>query len=98
MNYYVDIDNTICITVNGDYINSKPNKTRIQHINNLFEAGNTITYWTARGSASGKNYETLTTQQLNKWGCKRHNIIFGKPSYDIFIDDKTIHPEEFFDE
>ena len=97
MNYYIDIDNTICITLNGDYRNSKPIKTRIQHINNLFEAGNTITYWTARGSASGKNHEALTTQQLNKWGCKRHNIIFGKPSYDIFIDDKTIHPEEFFD-
>tara|TARA_Y100000389_G_scaffold204994_1_gene261740 strand:- start:5947 stop:6243 length:297 start_codon:yes stop_codon:yes gene_type:complete len=98
MNYYVDIDNTICITLNGDYINSKPIKTRIQHINNLFEAGNTIIYWTARGSASGKNYEALTVQQLNKWGCKRHKIIFGKPSYDIFIDDKTIHPEEFFNE
>ena len=99
-NYYVDIDQTICITPENptDYSKAEPIKERIDQINKLYDQGNCIMYWTARGSQSGRNYQTLTIRQLDDWGCKRHGVRFGKPSYDIFIDDKTIHPEEFFDE
>ena len=31
----------------------------------------------------------LTTNQLKRWGVLYHKIEFGKPSYDLFIDDKA---------
>lgn len=88
---FVDIDNTITITNGNDYINSEPLQDKIKIINDLYDNGHHITYWTARGSASNVNYYELTKKQLDDWGVKYHNFMVGKPSYDIFIDDKTIN-------
>ena len=91
MKIFVDIDNTITITNGNDYINSEPLQDKIKIINDLYDNGHHITYWTARGSASGVNYYDLTKKQLDDWGVKYHNFMVDKPSYDIFIDDKTIN-------
>jgi hypothetical protein len=91
---FVDIDNTITITNGSDYINSQPLYDKIKIINDLYDDGHAITYWTARGSASGTNHYELTKKQLNDWGVKYHDLMIGKPSYDIFIDDKTINKIE----
>ena len=32
----------------------------------------------------------LTKQQLKKWGLSYDKLIFGKPSYDLFVDDKSL--------
>jgi len=37
-----------------------------------------------------KLIKPLTLKQLNNWGVKYHKIYFGKPSFDLFIDDKSI--------
>jgi hypothetical protein len=37
-----------------------------------------------------KRAEKITIKQLKDWNVKYHKIIFGKPSYDVFIDDKAI--------
>jgi hypothetical protein len=94
--YYIDIDNTICKTQNSDYENSTPISSRIERINNLYIEGHHITYWTARGSRSGKDWSKLTLQQLDDWGCLRHNVIFNKPVYDYYIDDKSINDMTYF--
>ena len=95
MNIYVDIDNTICKTNGMDYMGAKPIKENINKINKLFQDGNQITYWTARGSVSKINYYNLTLDQLNKWGCKFHSLSVGlKPPYDLLICDKSIRIEE----
>jgi hypothetical protein len=91
MNIYVDIDNTITETIGTDYENAKPIVEKISIINELYDKGHTITYWTARGSVSGINFYELTKSQLDNWGVKYHNFMVGKPAYDIFIDDKTIN-------
>jgi hypothetical protein len=31
----------------------------------------------------------FTLKQLKNWGVKYNKIIFGKPSYDVFVDDKA---------
>ena len=87
---YVDIDNTICITNNTDYINAIPIYNKIQKINSLYDIGHTIVYWTARGAVSKIDYRILTENQLKQWGVKYHNLVLDKPNYDIFIDDKSI--------
>lgn len=97
MNIYVDIDNTICITDDkyglNKYIQSVPIKKKIDYMNELYNKGNKITYWTARGNSSGIDQTELTKTQLKEWGCKYHELIMGKPSYDLLIDDKTQHPD-----
>ena len=96
---YVDIDETICKTPdNRDYTLSEPMGKRIKKINNLYDQGNTIVYWTARGTRSGINWRKTTEEQFLKWGVKYHNLHFGKPIYDLFIDDKNINSEQFFKE
>lgn len=89
MIYIVDIDGTICKSINSDYPNSTPYQDRIQKINKLYDEGNTIIYWTARGATSGIDWTDLTKQQLDKWGCKYHEVRMQKPHYDIWIDDKA---------
>ena len=96
MKVYVDIDNTICATGEGvdKYERATPDPVSISYVNSLYEKGDEITYWTARGNASGVDYTDLTKKQLTEWGCKYHTLIMGKPSYDILIDDKTMHPRD----
>ena len=106
MKYVIDIDGTICNTKSGDYNNSSPIKKRIDLINSLHEAGNTIVYFTARGMGSNKNDQAIaiekwfdfTKKQLDSWGAKYHELILGKPSADFYIDDKNICLSLFFKE
>lgn len=107
MKYVVDIDGTIC--TNGDcssckYEGSTPILERIEKINSLYDEGHIIKYFTARGmgrynddteKARDKFYN-LTKMQLDIWGCKYHQLILGKPSADIYIDDKSITDHDFF--
>jgi uncharacterized protein YheU (UPF0270 family) len=93
---YVDIDNTICVTEGTDYNDVKPMPDRIEKINKLYDEGNTIVYWTARGSVTGIDHSELTKKQFKEWGVKYHELKFGKPPYDLFIDDKNINSENYF--
>lgn len=96
MKYIVDIDGTICYTDNSDYANSKPMQYRIEMVNELYNRGNEIHYWTARGANSGKDWSELTAKQLKEWGCKYHFLRCDKPAYDLFIDDKCMIAREYF--
>ena len=93
---YVDIDETICITPDNprNYDKATPIKDNIDKINKLYEQGNTIIYWTARGSRSGINWFDLTKSQLEEWGCKYNQLKCDKPYYDLFIEDKSLRIEE----
>jgi hypothetical protein len=98
MKIFVDIDETICFYDGVErlgYKNSIPNYKNIEKINKLYDEGNEITYWTARGTVSKIDYLDLTKSQLNSWGCKYHNLSVGKkPAYDLLICDKTKRIEE----
>lgn len=105
MKYVVDIDGTICSTVtDGNYQNSKPFYDRIEKINQLYDEGHVIKYFTARGMGryqdSGmmahKEFYDLTYEQLKSWGCKFQYLIMGKPAGDIYIDDKGVNHNDFF--
>ena len=41
-------------------------------------------------------YFELHDSAVGKWGAKYHNLLLGKPAYDIFIDDKSFNSEEYF--
>jgi len=88
MIYYIDIDQTICHTEGNNYTKSRPWPDKIAKVNQLFDEGHKIVYWTSRGNTSGKDWEPFTIMQLKKWGCRFDEVRTGKPSYDFIIDDK----------
>lgn len=94
--YIVDIDQTICYSQESDYVNAEPDRVRISKINSLYDAGHTVIYWTARGAQSGKDWREFTVRQLQGWGCKYSEVRFGKPHYDVWIDDKAMNSEAYF--
>jgi hypothetical protein len=95
MKILVDIDGTICESAEGKYDTASPVPQHIEKINKLYEDGNTIIYYSARGRRSGQDYTELTVNQLNDWGCKFHGVIMNhKLDYDLMICDKTKRIEE----
>tara|TARA_Y100001970_G_scaffold63215_1_gene80947 strand:+ start:2536 stop:2874 length:339 start_codon:yes stop_codon:yes gene_type:complete len=110
MRYCVDIDGTICSPITGrNYEEAQPWKSRIDVINKLYDEGNYIIYFTARGmgrfagdpDAANKAASILfdlTRDQLELWGAKYHELILGKPHADYFIDDKGWPSDVFFND
>tara|TARA_R110002020_G_scaffold40566_1_gene119894 strand:+ start:890 stop:1195 length:306 start_codon:yes stop_codon:yes gene_type:complete len=93
---YIDIDETICLSPKSrNYEEAMPLKHNIAKANKLFDKGHTIIYWTARGTGSGIDWSEITEAQLRKWGVKYHDLKFGKPVYDLFIDDKNMNTADW---
>lgn len=95
MKYCFDIDGTICRTEDGQYETSVPIPERIQKINTLFDKGNIILFFTARGTTTGIDWTELTEGQLKSWGAKYHRLILGKPEADVYVDDRGTNSEDF---
>ena len=93
-----DLDNVICNTKKSNYARSTPKKKVIKLINNLHDNGYIIKILTARYmgrsnddiiKANKLGYKT-TYKQLKKWGLKFDKLFLTKPSFDIYIDDKSL--------
>ena len=97
-----DIDVDICKTKGNDYNNSIPNKKVIYKINHLHDQGNQIIIFTARFMGRTNNdykkaYDlgySFTLEQLKSWNVKFDKLFFGKPSFDMLIDDKAFNYSE----
>ena len=102
--YVFDIDGTLCSLTDGHYEDATPYQDRINKVNSLYDEGNTIVLFTARGMGRTENrskeairmFFDMTLEQVNSWGVKHHRLILGKPSGDHYIDDKGINHEDFF--
>jgi len=67
----------------------------IAQVNALYDAGCRILLLTARGTTTGTNWRNLTEEQLKSWGVQYHELQFGKPEADYYIDDKSMSLEEW---
>jgi hypothetical protein len=93
-----DLDGVICTTKKNFYKKSIPNKNVIKMINLLYKK-NYILIYTSR--FMGRNNDNVklaekegyffTYNQLKKWKLNFHELKLGKPSYDVFIDDKSFN-------
>jgi CMP-N,N'-diacetyllegionaminic acid synthase len=92
---YVDIDNTICNSVEDDYTNSTPILENVAKVKSLIQEGHEVSFWTARGTVTGKDWTDVTNQQLESWGLGGIPVIFGKPYFDLFIDDRVMNVEDW---
>lgn len=91
MRYCYDIDGTLCSNTEGAYETAQPFVDVIADLNKLYEAGHEIHLYTARGTTTGINWGGLTRAQLSQWGVQYHSLSFGKPTADVYIDDKAVN-------
>lgn len=92
-----DIDGVICKTIKNNYRSSKPIKKSIETINILYNKNFYIKIFTSRFMGRSKEKKSLaikkglglTKNQLKNWKVQYHELIMGKPSYDLFVDDKN---------
>ena len=88
----MQIKKVICVDIDG-ILNTgeskieeeQPNWDNIIKINNLFSEGHQIILFTSRDIT----LRNLTKKWLERYSVHYHDIIFNKPRYDIFIDDKA---------
>jgi hypothetical protein len=88
-----DLDGTICTNTGGAYETAEPFPWAIERVNRLYDAGHEIIVFTARGTATGIDWDELTRGQLDRWGVRYHDLRFGKPSGDVFVDDRAVHTD-----
>lgn len=86
-----DIDGVLAtLTPGNDYNLAGPMTDNIRRINRLHAAGNRIVLFTARGSMTGIDWTAVTQRQMREWGVAHHDLRFGKPAADYYIDDRML--------
>lgn len=89
--FVFDIDGVIAkLQPQNDYALAEPNEEMITVINKLYGMGNQIILLTARGYVTGIDWKEITENQLKSWGLHYHELYFGKPNADYYIDDKMV--------
>ena len=84
--------------MDGAYEQASPFLDRVAQVNRLYEQGHQVILMTARGSTTGIEWRPLTEIQLRTWGVKYHALHFGKPTADLYIDDKAVRDTDWFEE
>ena len=91
MTYCFDIDGTLCTNTDGAYEQAVPLPEVIALVNGLGAQGHRILLYTARGATTGIDWRGLTEQQLSSWGVQYHQLYMGKPTADLYVDDRAIN-------
>jgi uncharacterized HAD superfamily protein len=96
-NFIIDIDGVICEDIPNEEAERMPFAKEIpgskEQINEWYDEGHTITFFTART----EDLREITESWLREHGFKYHNLILGKPrggNYH-YIDDKNIRATKF---
>lgn len=87
----IDIDGVLAEAVPElDYAKAGPITDNIARVNALYDAGCHITLYTARGSGTGKDWSAVTAAQMQRWDVRHHELKFGKPPADYYVDDRLV--------
>lgn len=103
MRIVFDVDNTICVHTNRDYVNASPVYPMIDKINKLHGQGVEIWLYTSRGqnSCNGdlaliiERNEAILVDWLERHGVCYDKLLFGKPLADFYVDDGAMSIKEF---
>jgi len=96
--FVFDIDGVIAGFRQGlDYDSAPPVEKMIEIINKLYDYGNEIILFTARGYVTGIDWSETTKRQMKEWGLKYHELHFGKPNADYYVDDKSLDLKRLYD-
>jgi hypothetical protein len=89
--FVIDVDGVVAtLTPGNDYSLCQPICEVIAAINCLYDRGHRIIMLTARGTMTGLDWKAVTCDQFNRWGLKYHELHFGKPAADYYVDDRML--------
>lgn len=89
----VDLDGTLCAEKKAfEKIYAEPFIKAIEAVNDLYNKGNTIIIFTARGW----NEYRITKDWLSSNNVLYNELIMGKPNYDYIIDDRSFQSVQNF--
>jgi CMP-N-acetylneuraminic acid synthetase len=89
--FVFDIDGVIAqLAPENDYRRAQPQDEIIAIVRELHRRGNRIILNTARGFVTGIDWKDFTQQQLAAWDVPYHELYFGKPAGDYYVDDRMI--------
>lgn len=107
LRWVFDLDETLVTLpqLPGDYSTVLPITKTINFVNHLHSAGHYIIIHTARHMKTcNGNVELVeekvgmvTKESLLKYNIQHHELIFGKPYADIYVDDKSTNPHHWSD-
>lgn len=86
-----DLDGTLCTNTFGSYEEAEPYWWAIERVGDLARASHHIIILTARGTATGIDWREVTEAQLARWEVPHDGLFFGKPSADVYVDDRAVH-------
>lgn len=96
--FVFDIDGVIAkLEPQLKYEETSANERMVRIINKLYDMGNEIILFTARGYVTGIDWTDTTRKQMEEWGVKYHQLLFGKPNADYYIDDKMLDRNRLYD-
>jgi dTDP-glucose 4,6-dehydratase len=91
LTFVIDVDGVVASLVpDNDYSKAEPLAGTIAAINALHDGGHRIVMLTARGSATGIDWRAVTEGQFARWGLRYHELHFGKPAADYYVDDRLL--------
>ncbi len=88
-----DLDGTLCTNTFGEYEAAEPYWWAIERVRALHRDGHRIIILTARGTATGIDWGEVTRGQLERWEVPHAELHFGKPSADVYVDDRAVHTD-----
>jgi capsule biosynthesis phosphatase len=101
MRVVFDLDNTLVSAprVPGDYSTCEPRPSMVKLAQDLAAAGHTIIIWTARRmrtsqgnvGAAVADVGLVTLNELQRLEIPYHEVHFGKPHADVYIDDLAVN-------
>ena len=95
MRICLDIDGTLCTNTDGRYAEAVPYAEVIMQVSRLRSAGHRIILYTARGSTTGIDWREFTVAQLEGWNVQYDELVMGKPTADIYIDDRAMNSADW---
>ncbi len=91
LTFVIDVDGVVASLVpDNNYAEAEPLMGAIGSINRLYAQGHRIVMFTARGSATGLDWRAVTENQFARWGLRYHELHFGKPAADYYVDDRLL--------
>lgn len=100
----VDLDGTLCTITTGlnKYFEAEPKQDVIDAVNKMWLEGWHVTVFTARGMETCDGDPELAYETWHKFTylwLREHRVCFdilkfGKPSADLYLDDKSMRPDD----
>ena len=99
-----DLDNTLVTfpKVDGDYSTVEPIQNNIDAVRYLYDMGHHIIIYTARRMRTHDgdvekvvdDIGDITREKLSEFGIPYHELVFGKPYAQCYVDDLALNPYE----